>query len=450
MASQKIWTYLLVTDGIGNLYYRAQTVPIADIWGGIPFHEGVYPYGVSMSYYFLAIGWIHQLFGGDISPDSHSLEITIKAANMIVALAVAGLLLAITRGLGNARFALLVPIAFLLNPAVLFDIAVWGETEPVALLLLLASILAAQRSSARWAWVLLALTFLGKPTIILPAALAGIYYLRLFPLKRTLEGISAAVPAVTAVTLPFIASGYPPSIAIDPILGILKVFGGSEMESVFQVVSFDAYNIWTLVTLLAHGEHGLSRLNFPDSTMFLGAISYHQIGMVAFLALVVVVSGWLLTSRRVAKDPALIFLALAFVTLAELVLPTRAIARYLVFPLVFAIIGSRSVTPKTAWLVVTALTVTSLIGMYGSVASGLESAPALAPRLAPSGNIFSSAALQLFRSDIVITLGSLLNIGALIALGSALWLPKRSESAVPSPVPQITNPSGERLPAAAR
>ena len=52
MASQTTWTYLLVSDGIGDLYYRAQTVPIASVWRGVPYHEAVYPYGVSMSYYF--------------------------------------------------------------------------------------------------------------------------------------------------------------------------------------------------------------------------------------------------------------------------------------------------------------------------------------------------------------------------------------------------------------
>jgi hypothetical protein len=143
-----------------------------------------------------------------------------------------------------------------------------------------------------------------------------------------------------------------------------------------------------------------------------------------FAGMLLAVFGWLLTSRRIAKDPTVIFLVLAFVTLAELVLPTRAIARYLVFPLVFAIVGTRSLSPKAVWLVVAAITTTALIGMYGSVASGFESAPSLSPALAPANNPISAAALALFRSDVVITLGSLLNVAALFALASAIWFPR--------------------------
>jgi hypothetical protein len=232
-------------------------------------------------------------------------------------------------------------------------------------------------------------------------------------------------------------AGYPPSIAIDPILGVFQVFGGSEMEEAFQVVSFDAYSVWPLVTLLGHGEHGLARLHFPDSLNHLGPLSYHQIGLFVFLAVIGALAVWLLTSRRVGKEPGLIFLVLALATLAELVLPTRAIARYLIFPLVFALAGSCRAPPKTVWFVVGALTLTSLIGMYGSVASGLESAPALAPRLAPSNNAISHAALQLFRSDVVITLGSLLNVAALLAVAASLWLPRPAHLSEPSWEPRL-------------
>ncbi len=443
MASQKVWTYLLVTDGIGDLYYRAQTVPVAAIWNGMPFHEGVYPYGVTMSYYFLAVGWIHRLLGGDVTPGSQGLEVTIKTANMVVAVAVAGLLLALTRGFGRPRFALIVPLAFLLNPAVLFDIGVWGETEPVALFFLLASLLAAQRSAARWAWLLLGLAFLGKQTIVLPAFLVGIYYLRIFSFRQIVDGVSVAVPGVIAAILPFLAAGYPPSVAIDPILGVFRVFGGSDMEEVFQVVSFDAYSVWPLVTLLGHGEHGVARLHFPDSSHYLGPLSYHQIGLFVFLVLMAALVVWILASKRVNKEPGLIFLVLAFAMLAELVLPTRAIARYLIFPLVVALAGSSQAPPRTVWFVIGVLTLTSLIGMYGSVASGLESAPAVAPRLAPSNNVISDVALRLFRSDVVITAGSLLNVAALLALAASLWLPRRADVPDPAWQPKLRRLAAE-------
>jgi len=389
-----------------------------------------------MSYFFYAIGSVYRLVGGDVAPGSTGLETAIKSANFAVALVDAALLFALARSLGARRFAALIPLAFLLNPAVLFDVAVWGETEAVVLFFLLASLLAARRSSARWAYTLLALAFLTKPTAALPAFLMGIYYLRLFSLRQTLEGISVAAPAVLAATLPYLAAGYPPSIAIDPIIGAFRVFGGSEMEEAFQVVSFDAHSVWPLVTLLRHGEHGLARLQVPDSVTAFGPLTYHQIGVLAFLAIVAAVAVWLLFSRRVRNEPGLILSVLAFVMVAELVLPTRSISRYLIFPLVFALAASSRPRASTVF-VAAALTVTALVGMYGSVASGLQQAPVLAPRLAPDNNPVSAAALWLFRADLMITIGSVLNIAALLAAAAAVWAPQWLTVRVSSVQPRL-------------
>ncbi len=435
MTSQKVWTYLVVTDGFGDLYYRAQTVPVAEIWNGMPFHEAVYPYGVGMSYYFYAIGWGYRLLGGSVAPDSMGLEITIKLVGVAVAIADAALLFSLVRGFGRRRYTWLVPLAFLLNPAILFDVLIWGETEPVALFFLLASVLAAQRSSARGAWALLAVALLGKQTVVIPAVLIGAYYLRLFPLRRTLEAFGTALPVVLALLLPYIVAGYPPSIAVDPILGSFRVFGGDQMEKVFQVVSFDAYTVWPLVTLIWNGQHGVGRLAFPDSAGQLGPLNYHQAGALAFFAVLGCTVIWLMLSRRLTKEPGVIFLVLACAMLAELVLPTRSIARYMIFPLVFALLAvGASPTPRGVFVVVT-LTVTSLIGMFGSVASGVQAAPSLAPHLAPANNVVSAAALRLFRADLVITLGSLANLTALLVLAVELTPLRHVLSRVTVPLP---------------
>jgi hypothetical protein len=438
MASQKTWTYLLVSDGIGDFYYRAQTVPIASIWDGVPLHESVYPYGVAMSYYFLGIGRLHELFGGDVSPGSAGLEITIKVANLAVLAACAALVYLLVRKPGrvltvdSSRLRQAIPFAVLLSPALLFDAAVWGETEPVAFFFLIASLLAAQRSAHRWAWALLAVAFLGKPTVALPAVILGLYYLRLFSWRETAEGVSVALPVVLALVLPYVAAGYAPSIAVDPLFGVFRAFGGSQMEGAFQVVSFDAYTIWPLVTLLRHDAHGLDRLLFPDSLANVGPFSYHQLGLVAFLAIAGALAVWLLTSRRVAREPGLVFVVLAAVTLAEMLVPTRAIARYLTFPLVFAIIGAGMLPQRSALLVIGTLTVTSLIGMCGSMAAAFEAAPDLAPALAPQHNPASAFLFDVFASDWAMTLGSLANAAALAALGAALLGPARETQRAPA------------------
>jgi hypothetical protein len=454
MSSQTLWTYLLTSDGIGDLYYRAQTVPLAAIWNGIPYHEGVYPYGVSMSYYFAGIGQGYQLLGGTVAPDDAGLEMAIKAANTLVALADAVLIFLLARGYGRRKLAWLVPAAFLLNPALLFDLLVWGETETVALFFLLASLLAAQRGAPRLAWPLLALAILGKQTMAVPVVLAGVYYLRIFRPRDIVDGLSIGAAVALAAVLPFIAVGYSPSIAVDPILGAFNVFGGSDAEQVFRVVSYDSFSVWPLVTKLHDGQTGIDRLNYPDYIASVGGLTYQQIGVLAFFGVLVATILWLLFSKRVTKEPGLIFVAMAFVMAAELILPTRSIARYLVFPIVFAIIGSSAqTTSKRLWFAVASLTATSLLGMYGSVGSGLETNPALGPSLAPESSAVTRIALELFRSDLVITIGSVVNIAALLALGSQIWLPRARMRAVSSAetavqpekreMPQPLRPAGE-------
>lgn len=441
MASQTTWTYLLTDNGIGDIYYRAQTVPLAEIWRGVPYHEAVYPYGPSMAYYFMAIGETFALAGGDTSTSSASLEVAIKGANAVVALADACLIYLLARGYGRRTLAWIAPIAFLFNPAMLFDVFVWGETESVALFFLLASLLAAQRGAAIAAWALLAMCFLGKPTVIVPAVAVAVYYLRLFPLRHTLDGVSVAAPLALAVVFPFVLNGYSPSIAIDPILGAFSVFGGDESEAVFKTVSYDSYSVWPIVTMLRHDVHGLARLQYPDSFEAVGSFTYQQIGVLGFGIAFLAVLVWLLFTRRTAREPGLIFLVLMFVMMAELIIPTRSIARYLVFPVVFGIVGASSdPRSRTVWLCAAAITFTSVVGMYGSVASGLESNPDLGPSLAPENNAITDFALRMFHSDTVITIGSLLNTGALLTLGWNIWLkgarvPAVSLGAMKPPLP---------------
>jgi hypothetical protein len=260
--------------------------------------------------------------------------------------------------------------------------------------------------------------------------------------------LSTAVPLALLAALPYLLAGYTPSIVIDPVLSSFLVFGGTDMEGVFKVASFDAYSVWPLVTFLRHGVHGTARLQFPDSLEGVGPLTYHQIGVLAVLAVTGAVAVWLLVSRRVPKESGLIFAVLAFAVLAELVLPTRSIARYFLFPLAFALLALPT-RPVLVGFAVAALAVTSFVGMYGSVASGLEPMPSLAPRLAPDSSVISRAALDLFRSDLMITVGSLLNLAALLVLAGVFWLPRpRRASFDTAWQPRLRGAFKEKAPAA--
>jgi len=425
MTSQKIWAYLTTRYGITDLYYAAQVSSLADVWNGMPFHEAVFPYGPGMAYYFGAIGHLHQLLFGSASPEASSLAVMIKSFNFSVALLDGALIYSLVRAFGGRPALAWVGVGLLLlNPAVIFDISIWGETESVPLFFLLASLLAARRGAPTMAWALLGLGALTKQTVLVAIVVLAIYYLRSFDWRANVKGCSVAVLAVSAVSLPFVLDGYPPSVVLDPIVAAVWVHGSGGAERVFQVVSYDAFNLWTLVTPF-EGVDGLSRLQYPDYVHLPGdLVTYRTAGTALFGACLLGTMAWLLASRRVIRDPRAIFVALAFVLLAQLVLPTESVSRYFLFPAVLAIgaVGGRLTLPSL--YVVGALSLTCLLSMLGSVGGALEQFPHLAPGLAPENNVVMEQALRLYRSDAAISAAAVLNVSALIVVAGMLVLPR--------------------------
>ena len=431
MTSQKIWAYLTTRYGVTDLYYAAQVSSLADVWNGMPFHEAVFPYGPAMAYYFGGIGHLHQLIFGSVSPEAGSLAVMIKSFNFSVALLDGALIYSLVRAYGGRPALAWSAVGLLLlNPAVIFDISIWGETESVPLFFLLASMLAARRGAPTMAWALLGLGALTKQTVLVAIVVLAIYYLRSFDWRANLKGCSVAVLAVSAVSLPFVLDGYAPSVVLDPILAAVWVHGSGGAEQVFQVISYDAFNLWTLVTPL-EGVDGLSRLQYPDYVHLPGDfITYRAAGTALFGACLLGTAAWLLVSRRVIQDQRAIFVAVAFVLLAQLVLPTESVSRYFLFPAVLAIgaVGGRLTWPSL--YVVAALSLTCLLSMMGSVGGALEQFPHLAPSLAPENNVVMELALRIYRSDVTISAAAVLNVSALIVAAGMLVLPRWSTQGV--------------------
>jgi len=357
----------------------------------------------------------------------------IKSFNFSVALLDGALIYSLVRAYGGRPALAWVAVGLLLlNPAVIFDISIWGETESVPLFFLLASLLAARRGAPTMAWALLGLGALTKQTVLVAIVVLAIYYLRSFDWRANLKGCSAGILIVSIVSLPFVLDGYSPSIVLDPTVAALWVHGSGGAERVFQVISYDAFNLWTLLTPL-EGVSGLSRLQYPDYVHLPGDfVTYRVAGTALFGACLLGTAAWLLVSRRVIHDQRSIFLAVAFVLLAQLVLPTESVSRYFLFPVVLAIgaVGGRLTLPSL--YVVGVLSLTCLLSMLGSVGGALEQFPHLAPRLAPENNVVMEQALRLYRSDITISAAAVLNLSALVVAAGMLVLPrwpKRRDSA---------------------
>ncbi|MEX1195975.1 MAG: hypothetical protein WD904_12290 [Dehalococcoidia bacterium] len=445
MGSQATWSYVAAEYGVTDLYYVSQTATLADVWNGVPYHEAVFPYNAGMSYYFWFIGEAHLLLFGHASPDSTSMQVMIKSGNLAFLLADVALIYAIVRTLKPEASHLpwVISGVVLFNPAVVFDTAVWGETESVVLFPLLASLFVALKDRPGIAWPFLALAFLSKQTVLLPVLAIAIVYLFRFDFRRNLEGVSVAMMVVLVVILPFALNGYPPSIAIDPTLAAVWVHGGSGAEKAFQVVSYDSFNVWTLVTFLADGATGLARFQEPDYAPRLGSLSYHAIGLLALASSLIALAFVALVRRASFRSSEhAVFLVVAVVFALELFLPTQTLSRYYVFALVFAAIGLAGPSRWPCAAAVVALTITAFVGQYGSLALVLQDFPQHAGHLAPQNNALSRMMSGLFTSNGFITAAVLLNLFSVLALVAAFW--RGDGMAREAPVPSESRATGIR------
>ncbi|HXG35875.1 MAG TPA: hypothetical protein VNL15_02790, partial [Dehalococcoidia bacterium] len=142
---------------------------------------------------------------------------------------------------------------------------------------------------------------------------------------------------------------------------------------------------------------------------------------------------WLvLEGRRLHETSSCLFVILALAFLAELVLPTRTLSRYFVFPLAFSTLAMATPYRWPSVLVFAGLSVTTLAGSYGSMAVVLDSFPEHAPRLAPESNPVSALMLYLFQSDVFISVAASVNLLSMaVLMGSLLWAARRRSPVTP-------------------
>ena len=96
---------------------------------------------------------------------------------------------------------------YLFNPAVWYVSALWGQTDAVYTLPLVASVIALQRERLVSAWVAYALALATKPqSLALAPVLAGASLARQ-GLRGLATGAGAALLAILALALPWLAAG---------------------------------------------------------------------------------------------------------------------------------------------------------------------------------------------------------------------------------------------------
>lgn len=328
----KYWAKQVATHGVSGSYS-----------GTYPETAAIYP-PVTMYGYRIA-GWIYRrtydpAFFMPRALESQLLAVLVKLVavvpHLLGALAIFGLLL---RRHGT-RPALLATVAYALNPAALFDVAYWGQPDPVHAILLVIAIYCFEED-----WPLIGYAFIGLAAATKPQAWAllpflGYVSLRRFGLLRSVLGGVVAALAALAVCLPFIVYGTFSELFILPRL----------IAETMPVVTANAHNIWWIVT---NGKPDF----VMDAAPLLGDFTYRQVA--AALSLLVIGYGLWRTDPH-GRDGELSMMA-AYLAFGWFMVTTRAHENHAFFALPLLVMA----TPRSrfAWAAFGVLSLTLFLNM---------------------------------------------------------------------------------------
>jgi len=214
------------------------------------------------------------------------IQVVSNVADLLIASLLAWVMWRRSHGLG-----ILVAALYLFNPAVWYVSAVWGQTDSILTLLLLASVIALDRKNVLWAWAFYALALATKLQAIALAPLIIIWSLAKHGWRGLLGGLAVAGTIWAVLFAPWTLSGHGADLVhvyATPV----------EMRTVVS-----AYNFWYLALggkLLISSE--IRPIALP--------LAYRDIGTLLFAATALLALG--LALRRKAEES----LALPAATLA--------------------------------------------------------------------------------------------------------------------------------------
>ncbi len=284
---------------------------------------------------FASTGHLYQFF---VSPeyDKSLVEnrVFIKFPSILADIITVVLLFLIVATWKGKKAGYIAAAVYALHPAVIYDSAVWGQTDSLYTMFLVACIGAL---SLQWnvaAGALIALAFLTKTQAIILVPLVG-FILMMRGWKAMGWSVMAAVVSATVILIPFIPDGG--------LQGIAKMY----MDSIgyYPTASFNAYNLWW--ALLSD-----SATSVTDNQLIFNLISYRNAGLVLFsyTYLWVLSHVWKHRKDLVSSEQSIprLFFASAVVAYSFFLFNTEMHERYL-FPFVALATPILFLSRKSAW-----------------------------------------------------------------------------------------------------
>jgi Gpi18-like mannosyltransferase len=281
-------------------------------WFGTAAEHGIRPFYSVVSwcdyppfnvYLFWAFGSLSNSVSASISA-----AYVVKLVPTIFDLATSILIYMFLRKQLSLKQSLLATSLYTFNPAIIFNVAVWGQFDAIYTFFLLLSLLLAVKRKPEVSAVVFAIGLLTKPQGIALLPLIAVLIFKKDGVKRLLTSIVAFAATIFVVILPFEWS--------NPVTFLSNIYFGA--YSGYQYTSINAFNLW-----------GMFGLWIPDGN--LSIVGWVLFGTFAAFTMLVLYKRY-----HVSGDNLAIFAALMLL-FAFFMLPTRIHERYL-FPAIVMLV----------------------------------------------------------------------------------------------------------------
>ncbi|HSV50354.1 MAG TPA: glycosyltransferase 87 family protein [Candidatus Acidoferrales bacterium] len=290
MGTFSYWFNTAATQGIRPFYtYVLENVG----WIDYP------PFNV---YLFYAFGSLGRAFS------SVDMSFFVKLAPTIFDVATSAVIFVFLRKHLTYKQALITTALYAFNPAIIFNVAVWGQFDAIYTFFLFLSMLLALKRKPELSAVVFGIAILTKPQSIALLPLIAVLIFKKDGVKRLLTSIAAFAATIFVVILPFEWS--------NPVTFLSDIYFGAYGN--YQYTSINAFNFW-----------GLFGLWIPDGN--LSIVGWALFGSFAAFAMIVLYKRY-----HVAGDNLAIFAAFMLL-FAFFMLPTRIHERYL-FPAIVMLV----------------------------------------------------------------------------------------------------------------
>ena len=253
---------LLVDHHFLHIYSLSSGAPVYALPNYPPL--AMYLYGLMTGLYFGAA----QLAGIHASSQVANeplLSAWIKLPAILADLGTVWVLYRLARGVLSERKALLVAASYAFSPAIVFDGALWGETDALSLLPLLLALLFAARRRGRWAGVLFGVAIMLKPQPVIFAPLLLLYLWRWAGWRQAVSALAALCLVSLICCAPYLLPPHPEMLAWYQNTSVWAQVGHA---------SDGAFNLWWLL--------GSER---SATAAYLGLLSPTSLGYAFFLAI---------------------------------------------------------------------------------------------------------------------------------------------------------------------